>query len=86
MKKKNPQSFKHKLSPFSRPKFFSTFKALLTKQNLVFKKIIKAIEKDQKQDILQMENFFKPCINNLHVNGACLYQHAYGLLCYIGYL
>ena len=47
--------------------------ALLSKQNLVLKKIIKTIEEDRKQDITQLGNYYKPYIKNLHVSGGCLY-------------
>ena len=47
--------------------------ALLSKQDLLLKKIIKEIEEDGKQDITQMGNYYKPYFNNLHVNGGCLY-------------
>ena len=47
--------------------------ALLSKQDLVLKKIIKAIGEDRKLDISQLGNYYKPNINNLHVNGGCLY-------------
>ena len=44
--------------PFSWPeKFDSKFMSLLSKQSLVLKKIIKAIEEDRKQDILQLGNY-----------------------------
>ena len=33
---------------------------------------MKAIEEDRKQDITQLVNYYKPYINNLHVNGGCL--------------
>ena len=42
--------------------------ALLTKQDLVLKKILKAIEEDRKHDIAELGNYYKPYINNLHVN------------------
>ena len=47
--------------------------SLLSKQDLVLKKIIKAIEKDRKQDIVQLGNYYKSYLNNLHVSGGCLY-------------
>ena len=53
--------------------FDSKFMALLTKQDLVLKKIVKAVEEDRKHDIAQLENYYKPYINNLHFNGGCLY-------------
>ena len=60
--------------PFSWPKIFdSKFMSLLSKQDLVLKKIIKAIEEDRKQDILQLGNYYKSYLNNLHVSGGCLY-------------
>ena len=60
--------------PFSWPVIFdSKFMSLLSKQELVLKKIIKAIEEDRKQDILQLGNYYKPYFNNLHVSGGCLY-------------
>ena len=43
--------------------------ALFIKQNLVLRKIIKAIEEDWKQDILQMGSYYKPYINFFHENG-----------------
>ena len=65
---------KHKLFPFSGPEIFdSKCMALLSKQDLVLKKIIKAIGEDRKLDIAQLGNYYKPNINNLHVNGGCLY-------------
>ena len=43
--------------PFSWPEIFdSKFMSLLSKQNLVLKKLIKAIEEDRKQDITQLGN------------------------------
>ena len=60
--------------PFSWPEIFdSKFMSLLSKQDLVLKKIIKAIEEDRKQDILQLGNYYKSFLNNLHVSGGCLY-------------
>ena len=60
--------------PFSWPEIFdSKFMSLLAKQDLVLKKIIKAIEEDRKQDILQLGNYYKSYLNNLHVSGGCLY-------------
>ena len=60
--------------PFSWPEIFdSKFMSLLSKQDLVMKKIIKAIEEDRKQDILQLGNYYKSYLNNLHVSGGCLY-------------
>ena len=60
--------------PFSWPELFdSKFMSLLSKQDLVLKKIIKAIEEDRKQDILQLGNYYKSYLNNLHVSGGCLY-------------
>ena len=60
--------------PFSWPEIFdSKFMSLLSKQDLVLKKIIKAIEEDRKQDILQLGNYYKPYLNNVHVSGGCLY-------------
>ena len=60
--------------PFSWPEIFdSKFMSLLSKQDLVLKKIIKAIEEDRKQDILQLGNYYKSYLNNLHVSGGCLY-------------
>ena len=54
IKEKSSKQVKHKLFPFSRPEIFdSSFIALLTKQELVLKKIIKAIEEDRKHDIAQ---------------------------------
>ena len=47
--------------------------SLLSKQDLVLKKIIKAIEEDSEQDIAQLGNYYKSFINNLHVSGGCLY-------------
>ena len=43
--------------------------ALLRNQDFVQKKIIKAIEEDRRHDIAQLGNYYKPYINNLHVNG-----------------
>ena len=63
-----------KIFPFSWPEIFdSKFMSLLSKQNLVLKKTIKAIEEDRKQDILQLGNYYKSSLNNLHVSGGCLY-------------
>ena len=63
-----------KIFPFSWPeKFDSKFMSLSSKQDLVLKKIIKAIEEDRKQDILQLGNYYKSYLNNLHVSGGCLY-------------
>ena len=60
--------------PFSWPEIFdSKFMSFLSKQDLVLKKIIKAIEEDCKQDILQLGNYYKSYLNNLHVSGGCLY-------------
>ena len=60
--------------PFSWPEIFdSKFMSLLSKQDLVLKKIIKAIEDDRKQDILQLGNYYKSYLNNLHVSGGYLY-------------
>ena len=60
--------------PFSWPEIFdSKFMSLLSKQDLVLKKIIKAIEEDRKQDILQLGNYYKSYLKNLHVSGGCLY-------------
>ena len=60
--------------PFSWPEIFdSKFMSLLSKQDLVLKKIIKAIEEDRKQDILQLGNYYKLYLNNLHISGGCLY-------------
>ena len=60
--------------PFSWPeKFDSKFMSSLSKQDLVLKKIIKAIEEDRKQDMLQLGNYNKSYLNNLHVSGGCLY-------------
>ena len=60
--------------PFSWPEIFdSKFMSLLSKQDLVLKKIIKSIEEDLKQDILQLGNYYKSYLNNLHVSGGCLY-------------
>ena len=60
--------------PFSWPEIFdSKFMSLLSKQDLVLKKIIKAIEEYRKQDILQLGNYYKSYLNNLHVSGGCLY-------------
>ena len=73
-KEKSSRQVKHKLFPFSWPEIFdSKFIALLTKQDLVVKKFIKAIEEDKKYDLAQLGNYYKPYINNLHVNGGCLY-------------
>ena len=47
--------------------------SLLSKQGLVLKKIIKASEEDRKQDILQLGNYYKSYLQNLHVSGGCLY-------------
>ena len=47
--------------------------SLLSKQDLVLKKIIKAIEEDRKQVILQLGNYYKSYMNNLHISGRCLY-------------
>ena len=59
---------------FSWPEIFdSKFMSLLSKQDLVLKKINKAIEEDRKQDILQLGNYYKSYMNNLHVSGGCLY-------------
>ena len=58
--------------PFSWPEIIdSKFMSLLSKQDLVLKKIIKAIEEDRKQDILQLGNYYKSYLNNLHVSGGC---------------
>ena len=43
---------------------------LLTKQDLVLKKIVEAIEENGNEDILQVGNFYKTYINNKHVNGG----------------
>ena len=60
--------------PFSWPEIFdSKCMSLLSKQDLVLKKIIKANEEDRKQDILQLGNYYKSYLNNLHVSGGCLY-------------
>ena len=47
--------------------------SLLSKQDLVLKKLIKVIEEDRKQDILQLGNYYKSYIKNLQVSGECLY-------------
>ena len=60
--------------PFSWPEIFdSKFMSLLSKQDLVLKKIFKAIEEDRKQDILQLGNYYKSYLKYLHVSGGCLY-------------
>ena len=60
--------------PFSGPEIFdSKFMSILSKQDLVLKKINKAIEEDRKQDILQLGNYYKSYLNNLHVSRGCLY-------------
>ena len=60
--------------PFFWPEIFdSKFMSLLSKQDLVLKKIIKAIEEDRKQDILQLGNYYKSYLNNLHVSRGCIY-------------
>ena len=65
------KSVKHKLFPFSWPEIIdSNFMTLLTKQDLVLKKIVEAIEENGNQDILQVGNFYKTYINNKHVNGG----------------
>ena len=46
--------------PFSWPEIFdSKFMSILSKQDLVLKKIIKTIEEDRKQDILQLGNYYQ---------------------------
>ena len=73
-KEKSSKQVKHKLFPFSWPEIFdSKFLALLTKRDLVLEKIIEAIEEDRRYDIAQLGNYYKPYINNLHVNGGCYY-------------
>ena len=73
-KEKSSKQVKHILFPFSWPEiFYSKIIALLTKHDLVVKKFIKALEEDKKYDIAQLGNYYKPYINNLHVNGGCLY-------------
>ena len=68
------KTVKINIFPFSWPEMFgSKFMSLLSKQDLVLKKIIKAIEEDRKQDILHLGNYYKSYINNLHVSGGCLY-------------
>ena len=58
---------------FSWPEIFdSKFMSLLSKQDLVLKKIIKAIEEDRKPDIIQLGNYYKSYRNNLHVSRGCL--------------
>ena len=74
IQEKSSKPVKHKLFPFSSPEIFdSKFMTLLTKQDLVSKKIKHAIEEDRKHDIALLGNYYKPYINNLHVNGGCLY-------------
>ena len=64
------KSVKINIFPFSWPeKFDSKCMSFLSKQDLVLKKIIKAIEEDRKQDILQLGNYYKLYLNNLHVSG-----------------
>ena len=68
------KSVKINIFPFSWPEIFdSKFMSLLSKQDLVMKKLIKAIEEDRKQDILQLGNYYKLYLNNLHFSGGCLY-------------
>ena len=60
--------------PFSWSEVFdSKFMSLLSKQDLVLKKITKAIEEDRQEDILQLGSYYKSYLNNLHVSGGCLY-------------
>ena len=67
------KSVKINIFPFSWPEIFdSKFMSLLSKQDLVLKKIIKAIEEDRKQDILQLGNYYKSYLINLHASGGCL--------------
>ena len=47
--------------------------SFLSKQDLVLKKIFRAIEEDRKQDTLQLGYYYKSYMNNLHVSGGCLY-------------
>ena len=68
------KTVKINIFPFSWPEIFdSKFMSLLSKQDLVLKIIIKAVEEDRKQDILQLGNYYKSYLNNLHVSGGCLY-------------
>ena len=68
------KTVKINLFPFSWPEIFdSKFMSLLSKQDLVLKKLIKVIKEDRKQDILQLGNYYKSYINNLQVSGECLY-------------
>ena len=70
-KEKISKSIKLKIFPFSWPEIFdSKFVSLLSKKDVILKKIIKAIEEDQKQDNTQLGNYYKPYIKNLH---GCLY-------------
>ena len=67
------KTVKINIVPFSWPEIFdSKFMFLLSKQDLVLKKIIKAIEEDRKQNILQLGNYYKSYMNNLQVSGGCL--------------
>ena len=63
------KTVKINIFPFSWPEIFdSKFTSLLSKQDLVLKK-----NNSSKQDILQLGNYYKSYLNNLHFSGGCLY-------------
>ena len=68
------KTVKINIVPFSWPEIFdSKFMSLISNKDLVLKKTLKAIEEDRKQNILQLGNYYKSYMNDLHVSGGCLY-------------